>query len=435
MITCFGPGLRPRLNTALRLYKVSTESQLLRRLGGDWHTDQPHDAPLPTPNNNGACTVLRSLAARVSPKGPHLNPFPDLPPGAPTWDNKVQWIPKQKDWDYHQVTITLTNLCEEGQTVNIFSEGTFSNRNREDGKQVGAAAAVLYHNGRELKHAERVFGETVTESDTALRSLIPALDVLTDFLDSQPIDAHHNILICLPSNFAVRRALDASPHEEQAVSIDCLRRIGELFDAHPNTNIRLLWLPRTIPSDGFKKARQAALEAIRTAVLRDIEEPHSIKDQKMKTKTAAIAAWAERWHQMPRSSLAYKTALTKPPDGRPHPTFLVRQDAAKFSRLTICTLYRIITGHAFVGSYTQRFFPQHTQEQVACPCGEPVQTVEHVLLECPLHTAARQTHLTASGRPRNLSQLFNHPKRVNSLLRFLEETGACAKPRAVWEPG
>ncbi len=98
-------------------------------------------------------------------------------------------------------------------------------------------------------------------------------------------------------------------------------------------------------------------------------------------------------------------------------------------------MYRIITGHAFVGAYTQRFFPQHTQEQVACPCGELVQTIEHVLLVCPMYTAARRKHLTANGRPRNLSRFFDHPERVTTLLRFLEVTGTCAKLRVVWEPG
>ena len=194
---------------------------------------------------------------------------------------------------------------------------------------MGAASAVLYSNGRKWKHTERVFGETVTENDIALRSFIPALDVLADFLVTQPNDPQHNILIFLSSNFAVQRVLDASTHEEQAVSIDCLTRIGELFDAHPNVNIRLLWLPRNIPSVGFKRAKQLAYEAIRTADLREIEEPHSIKRQQKETKDAAVMTWAERWHSAPRSSLAYRTALTKPPDGRPHPTFLVRQEAAK----------------------------------------------------------------------------------------------------------
>ena len=40
------------------------------------------------------------------------------------------------------VLAPLTNLCKEGQTINIFSEGTLSNRNRED-SQVGTASAVL----------------------------------------------------------------------------------------------------------------------------------------------------------------------------------------------------------------------------------------------------------------------------------------------------
>ena len=165
-------------------------------------------------------------------------------------------------------------------------------------------------------------------------------------------------------------------------------------------NLRLLWLSKVI---GFKRAKQLALEAIHIADLRTIEEPHTIiKDQKKKTKEIAIATWVKRCHQMQRFSLTYKIALTKPPDGRLHPAYLVRQEAVKFSRLTPCTLHRV-TGHPFIGSCTQQFFPQHTAEQVGCPCGEPVQTIEHVLLNCSLYTAARRKHLTASGRPRSLA--------------------------------
>jgi hypothetical protein len=111
------------------------------------------------------------------------------------------------------------------------------------------------------------------------------------------------------------------------------------------------------------------------------------------------------------------------------------ENKVKFSRTTHTTLFRFITGHAFTGEFTQRFYPQHTQDDVACPCGEPLQTVEHVLLHCPLYITARRRHLAANGRPRTLPQLFANSKHVQEVLRFLEETGACAKPRARWEPG
>ncbi|KAI0278319.1 hypothetical protein BC826DRAFT_927119 [Russula brevipes] len=98
-------------------------------------------------------------------------------------------------------------------------------------------------------------------------------------------------------------------------------------------------------------------------------------------------------------------------------------------------MYRLITGHAFVGAYTQCFYANHTPEQIACPCGEPIQTIEHVLMVCPLHNAAWHKHLMIGGRVRNFNQLFKHKQSVQAVLQFLEESGACAKPRIIWDPG
>jgi hypothetical protein len=422
-------------NTALRLYRVSRDSQLLKRLGGDWYTLQPQDTPLPTPNNDGAHTTLRALASRVSAKGPRVLHFPDLPPEAPSWGGRVSCLPRQDNQDYPLIAELLVNQCKEGKAVNIFTTGTYSNKHREDGKQLGAASAVLYHLGRDWKHTEKVFGETVTEADAALRALTPALDVLADFLSTQQFEVPLKVFIASPSNCTISKALNTNPHHEQSVTIENVEKLGELLTAFPHVNIQLLWLPRSIPFVGFKRAKQLALEAIRTADPNPEEEPHTIKHQKQKTKQAAIASWAKRWHESPRTSLAYRTALTRPPDGRTHPIFKPDANAVKSARKYCCTLYRLATGHAFTGEYTQRFYSHHTPEQIACPCGEPVQTVEHLLLVCPTYTAARHKHLTANGRPRNLSQLFDHPKRVAALLRFLEETRAGLKPRTEWEPG
>ncbi len=151
-----------------------------------------------------------------------------------------------------------------------------------------------------------------------------------------------------------------------------LTKIGELTNAHPNLSIRLLWLPRSIPFIGFRRAKQLALEAICIAPAEAAKEPCTIKNQKQKTREEAITTWATWWHQAPHTSLVYRTALTKPLDGQAHPVFHIGQNPAKFSWKTFCTLYQIITGHAFIGSYTQRFHLQHTPEQIACSCGEPV---------------------------------------------------------------
>jgi hypothetical protein len=442
-------------NTARRLYKVPKESQLLARLGGEWHAPSPSDFLLPTPNRNSSSTTLRSLAARVPPGGPRIDPFPDIPPDAPSWNGRVTLTPKTAGWDYDEVTNALTESCREGRTTNIYCNALVSNKDREDGKQLGAASAVLYHEGREHGHVETVFGEAITEADALTRALSPGLDALILLLTDRPAQHHVLAVFLIPSGPALNKTLDTSPHEEQATALDHIERLGELLTTFPNVQVRLQWLPRKVPFIGFRRARQLAFEAIRVADPREFHEPPSIKKLEETTKRAVISIWEGRYYVNPRTSFAYKTAIQGPPDGKAHHTFNVkrtpveerenpelndpvRDDAAatvKFSRLTYATVLRYITAHAFTGEYTQRFYPPHTQEQIACPCGKPLQTVEHVLTECPLYAAARRRHLTANGRPRTLPQLFANSKRVQDVLRFVEETGACIKPRERWELG
>ncbi len=75
---------------------------------------------------------------------------------------------------------------------------------------MGTASEVLYHNGLEALHAEKVFEETVTVNDTALRTVTIAVDTLTDFLANQQVDTHQTALIFLTSSFAISRILIAS---------------------------------------------------------------------------------------------------------------------------------------------------------------------------------------------------------------------------------
>ena len=44
----------------------------------------------------------------------------------------------------------------------------------------------------------------------------------------------------------------------------------------------------------------------------------TIDYQRQQAKAEALRKWEERWHAGPRTFLAYRTACTKPPDGKLH---------------------------------------------------------------------------------------------------------------------
>jgi hypothetical protein len=269
-------------STALRLYCLPSLNQLFIQIGEGWHSPDPEDLPLPTLHNARTNTTLRALAARVPASGPCITPYPDLPAGALWWNRRVEVAPKRNNGNEDpQVTSeVIVNACREGMTINIHCEGMLSNRNRPNGKQLGAASAVLYHEGKEAGHKEQVSGETVTDSDMCIQSLGPGLEILAHFLNNQGTQKLDRVIIVLLSAAAIKRTLDASLHREQASVIRHLNQLGELLHAHPNLSIKLLWLPSTCNFVGCRRARQLTLEAIHTADLGLVNKPQTIAKQK-----------------------------------------------------------------------------------------------------------------------------------------------------------
>ncbi|KAI0266579.1 hypothetical protein BGY98DRAFT_939093 [Russula aff. rugulosa BPL654] len=153
--------------------------------------------------------------------------------------------------------------------------------------------------------------------------------------------------------------LDATPHEEQKTSIGHLTKL-----------VRLQWLPRMVPVEGLQRARQLAFEAICTTDPTELRAPQSIKKQKEAAKRAAIAEWEKRYYNNPRTTMAFKTALQNPPDGKAHHTLTSNQPPKNREARANEHPETKNQSHAFTGEYTKRFYPPHTQEQIACPCGD-----------------------------------------------------------------
>jgi hypothetical protein len=87
-------------------------------------------------------------------------------------------------------------------------------------------------------------------------------------------------------------------------------------------------------------------------------------------------------------------------------------------------IIQTITGHGFRGDYYARFVPS---ESTACPCGEePMQTREHILIECRLFEPYRHI-LRDVSRALDTPFLLGTTSGLEALSRFISASQAFAK--------
>ena len=127
-----------------------------------------------------------------------------------------------------------------------------------------------------------------------IHTLTPGLNAIALHLANNPAQSHETITTLLCSSSALSRALDPSTHEEQEASLRRLRPLGEILNTFPSINAVLQWLPKKISFVGFRRAKQLAMEATRTADPANLEDPPTIKKQQKEARDTAVAAWALR---------------------------------------------------------------------------------------------------------------------------------------------
>ncbi|KAJ3832175.1 hypothetical protein F5878DRAFT_548524, partial [Lentinula raphanica] len=91
------------------------------------------------------------------------------------------------------------------------------------------------------------------------------------------------------------------------------------------------------------------------------------------------------------------------------------------------------TGHAYLGEYYSKFVPT---KNVDCPCGEELQTREHILRECPIYDDFRYI-LEKVSPDVCLMDVLGTTEGIDALAEFIEMSGAftrSGKPRQSPEP-
>ena len=81
------------------------------------------------------------------------------------------------------------------------------------------------------------------------------------------------------------------------------------------------------------------------------------------------------------------------------------------------------TGHTMLKTTTARFnFTSQANQlqQQQCSCGQDEETIQHVLLHCPLYNQLRNECFNNNNPPTSIHELLDNPKRSKSTAVFLE---------------
>ena len=415
-------------NASLRLYRLPLNSQLLARVPGPWGPPRAGLLPLPVlPPRRAYISNLRSLAANL-PNGPRIDLL-----AAPPWqldfssprlssNHRVRHGDEKKLW-----INTIKSNTSRPNHLTVFARGSKSNWHREDDLQPAIGVASLWVNDQEVASATRHIGVTATVFDADLAALASAILQAQLYLNTHP---GTQVTIFSTNPAAIQAITNLRPHQGQPFSRDFCSTLTQIFSLS-RSSVKLEWCPSEVSIAGIKRCIDLARSHATTPFPPFHREPHTVSHQQATSHEIAIETWQGRsWHNADRRGQTFR-ALPEPPTGKLPP---VIRAAAEAPRKVASTLVRMITGHAFIGSYYSRF---HPRKPTHCPdCGFNPQSVEHIIQSCPRYAHAQATHLLPVSQDLSLAILFGTTKGGKALVRFLEEMKACFTPvEQPFDPG
>jgi ribonuclease HI len=199
--------------------------------------------------------------------------------------------------------------------------------------------------------------------------------------------------------------------------------MGHLTRRNLNLRVTLKWIPGHRGAAGNEKADEQAKKAVTEGshTIQYLPEylhnplPHSksalLQAHNAKLKTEAQKAWVKS----PRYPRLKKTDPVSPSD-----KFI--KLTSKLPRKLMSILTQLRTGHAPLAKHLHRI---KKADSPMCPaCLQDTESVQHFMLHCPAHQAARHTLRQATGgRDINIAKLFTTSKTLRALFKYVADTG------------
>ena len=325
---------------------------------------------------------------------------------------ETNWKPNIKIHIASSVDEAIGDIQNDNPDVKVFTDGSGM-----DGK-IGAAA-VLYRNGR-LKTKVRyqlgsqrhhtvyegegigaILGTKLMQKEWGIRSAIIYIDsqaAITATQLTKPTTGHY--------------IFDAL-HEH----VDMLRK------KHSGLRIKIRWSPGHKGIEGNEQVDEQAKKAITDGSSDTEKLPKILKKPLPRSKTAIKWAYNEKLkrttQKLWQKSKRYDR-MKKSDPAAPSSKYVDLITGLPRKHASILTQLR--TGHAPLAKHLFRI---GKADSPICPaCQQADETIQHYILHCPAHQAARQNlRNSTGGRDINITKLFTTRKTLRALFRYAAETG------------
>jgi hypothetical protein len=448
--------------SALRLYRLPRESQILCRLGTDWYSPGQGDLPLPVPRScvlpgkrNQRPTALEALALKVPSGGPKFDIVAIAPWEVPNWVEHVSYMGVETPCIRKAWIRDLTAAVKGTNTMLIHLAAATCNREAEGLGVVGGAAATYSRGGTEITSHDWVIGSDLTQFDADAYVLARAAEVMAQCYTAEVAPPTHTYVFCAssPALQAVQNPRSIKAHSFALRFHHALTTFFSLHDGH----ITLCWAPKDDSLEGNWLARSLASQVCN----RDIADLPNRMDrilsaafQKDRARRAAFHQWELDYraarnrnithlesYGSPLDGAAYQYAISQPPSEVNHPLWSAAVAMEKdergrktrrplFTRRTTSTTLQLAVDHTFTGSYARRFRPNDPPSSLRCPCGFHLRNPDHLIRHCRFHYLHRlSNHIISRGLILSLKTLFSHSvKHSHRLLSFIQQSRAAMRP-------
>jgi len=167
------------------------------------------------------------------------------------------------------------------------------------------------------------------------------------------------------------------PKAGQLLAHNFHKTISKFLDDAPQRSVEIAWIPGHKDTKGNDRADELAKAGAELASALPMVRSHTHVRRKATEKIQK--EWVTEWENSPKTG-RFAIANRISPSTKSTPHFRLLKDKREvFGRLVQCR-----TGNGYTGEYYSRMVPS---ENVDCPCGERLQTREHILRECPRYEA------------------------------------------------